>query len=126
MSKIVVLKEIRMNGFRSGEWMNIGYIEIKKSDLWPIIHQYGDVFRRMYSDLTKMYINLQEPECKPHHLDHKALSELRNRLGASAFDKIFGSFPFDDITAFLDEQSYNELVTQYGITGARVITYEIK
>ena len=122
---IRIEKEVCIND----TWIHIDTAIIKDSDadtstIWQMMHLLGDTHKRRYSNITKMAVDFIAPDCHPHHLNHKALVMLREKMGAFYFDKYFGFFPFDPIDAFADSETRNHIVASLGITGARVIAWK--
>jgi hypothetical protein len=124
MSTIYFHKEI----FSKGQWRHLanGRIVNPEPGLWATLAKHGDTFKRGYSDITTLNILFLEPICPITHIPVAGLVEVRKRMGAVEFDKMFGYWPWDDITAFTDADTKNELVSQYNIGSARLITFEVK
>lgn len=121
---IVIHKELRIACH--DQWQHLDAIRIKNHDnnLWPLIHSIGDSYRRGYSNITTMDINFSAPECLIHHLKPEGLTQVRNILGHTEFDKLIGYFPWDSIDAFMDADCLTQLAHDYGVLDARIITWK--
>jgi hypothetical protein len=78
----------------------------------------------MYSPVTALDVAFSAPECYVHHLNSDSLITVRNRLGKALFDKLTGYYPFDSIDVFGDPETALDLLKEYGVRDARIITWQ--
>jgi len=120
MAIFVAHKEV----YIKGEWNHLSVIR-SPIDLenWAFFHKYGDTYRRKYTTLTKLDIDFSSPECPVHHLTPETLTSVRNIIGLTAFDKLIGYWPFDDISAFVDQDARKELLKEFVMSNARLVCW---